>query len=97
VIPQCCGASPQCCGASQQYCGVSQQYCGILRAASEHRRLIFSTAYSEEKIHPKGESNRRFAGEEGRKNEALYWNLFDFFAFAVKFLPKPGSFPEHES
>jgi hypothetical protein len=44
-------------------------------------------------------ANRTF-GSQAKKEEKKGLeckNLFDFFAFVVKFLPKPGSFPEHES
>ncbi|MDR1306667.1 MAG: hypothetical protein LBK74_03740, partial [Treponema sp.] len=47
-------------------------------------KVPLKVASLEEKNHREVESNLRFAVEEGRENEALYWNLFDFFDVVVK-------------
>jgi hypothetical protein len=48
--------------------------------------LLLKTAYFEERIHRKVESNLRFAVEKGSKKGLGSKNFFDFFDLAVKIL-----------
>jgi hypothetical protein len=55
-------------------------------------KISLTATCFEEKITAKSNKSK-----EGRKKGPESKNLFDFFDFAVKILPKPGSLSEHKS